>query len=80
VQRGLALVALLALLALSYRLMNAPIHGVHAASDCARVYAGARTYGEKLSADNVSYQDPAQPCVDLRCGMVRAGGVARAGR
>jgi len=80
VQSGFGLIVLLALVVLSYRLMHAPIHGVHQASDCARVYAEARTYEEKLSADNLSYQDPARPGVDMRCGMVRAGAVGRAGR
>ncbi|HWJ14255.1 MAG TPA: hypothetical protein VNS10_10975 [Gemmatimonadaceae bacterium] len=78
VQRALALAVVLALIVLSYRLMRAPIHGVHTATDCARAYADARTYGEKLSADNLSFQDPTRPGVDMRCGMVRAGVVARA--
>jgi len=80
VERGLALSVLLALVVFSYRLMRAPIHGVHHASDCARAYDEARTHGETLSADNLSYQDPARPGVDMRCGMVRAGVVGRAGR
>jgi hypothetical protein len=80
IERGLALAALLALIALSYRLMHAPIHGVHGAADCARLYAEARTHEQMISADNVSYQDPARPGVDMRCGMVRAGVVGRVGR
>ena len=70
-QVGLALIVFVSLVVVSYRLIRAPIHGVHQASDCARVYAAAHTAEERLSADNVSYQDPAHPGVDMRCGMVR---------
>lgn len=79
-QHGFALIVLLALIAVSYRLMDAPIHGVHRAADCARAYADARTYEEQLSADNLSYQDPSRPGVDTRCGMVRTGVLRHAGR
>lgn len=80
VRSGPGLIVLLALAVLSYRLIRAPIHGVPNASDCARAYAEARTHEQKISADNLSYQDPARPGVDMRCGMVRAGVVDHASR
>ena len=79
-QLALGLIALVVLGVVSYRLMLAPIHGVRHASDCARAYAKARTYGEKLSADNLSFRDTAHPGVDMRCAMVRTGVVSQMSR
>jgi hypothetical protein len=76
--RGLVLVVLVALALLVSRLMLAPIHGVHDAAACSRAYDEARTHLDTVSADFLSYPDPAEPGVDHRCGAVRTGVVGRA--
>jgi len=70
---GLASAVLIALALLTHRLMHAPIHGVHDAAACMRAYREARTHNDTLSADFLSYQDPARRGVDLRCAEVRFG-------
>ena len=76
VRNGAAVALLLALVALASRLVFAPIHGARSAAACARAYAAARTHADTVSADRLSYPDPAGPggrrrrCGDLRIATV----------
>jgi hypothetical protein len=56
---GAAAALPLALAVLAARLALAPIHGVRSAAACARAYAAARTHADTVSADLLTYRDPA---------------------
>ena len=69
VRYGAAAVLLLALTVLGARLALAPIHGVRTVAECAREYAGARTHGDTVSVDMLSYPD--SPGGRRLCGQLR---------
>ena len=63
---------LLATVMLVTRLSLAPVHGVHSADECARAYAAASSRTDTISADMLSFTDPAHRRVRRRCGELRA--------
>ena len=70
---GAAVALLLTLGVLIVRLALAPIHGTRSAAACARAYAAARTHADTMSADLLTYPEPARQSVRQRrlCGRLR---------
>jgi hypothetical protein len=72
--------ALFLLVVLVGKLVLGPVHGVRNEAACERAYAEARTRTDSISAQLLSFPEPARRGVTRRCGELHAATVDAPGR
>jgi hypothetical protein len=72
--------AILLLVVLVGKLALGPVHGVRNTAACERAYAEARTRTDSMSAELLSFPDPAGSRVTRRCGELHPANVEAPGR
>ncbi len=75
-----SMTALCLLVVLVGNLALGPVHGVRNEAACERAYAEARTRTDSISAQLLSFPDPAGRGVTRRCGELHAATVDAPGR